>query len=394
MSDQRSDAGRAHICLLSTADWNAPLWTNKQYMARELGRFHDVLYVESIGLRRPRLTISDARRIAARLQMSTAAGRPPSEGVAIVKPRTVPIHHRTTRSLNERLLAKTVRSWIDDTDRPRVLWTYSPLTYGLERHADAVVYHSVDLLGAYPGISDDLIDHAERRLAAMGAQAIASSDVVDQHLRDQGFGSVKNWPNVADVEPFIERARQGDHRDRRVVFGGNITPYKVDLDLVERLAREVPEIDLVLAGPFDEGGAGRWRDPDALSELGVTLAGTLSLDELAALFGTASVGIIPYVENEYTRGVNPLKLYEYVASGLAVVSTPVPSVVAAATDVDERDLRVAATTDEFVAAVGELATAPSPATIERRTEIASAHSWAGRGEEARDLVAELVGAPS
>ena len=149
---------RANICLLATADWNAPLWTNKQYMARELAVDHDVLYVESIGLRRPRLDLADLRRIAERLKPSDSIKRPLEPGVTVAKPRTVPFHNRATRRLNERLLAHTVKPWLADTTRPRILWTYSPLTYGLERHADHVVYHCVDLLGAYPGVSNEMIE--------------------------------------------------------------------------------------------------------------------------------------------------------------------------------------------------------------------------------------------
>lgn len=380
---------RANICLLSTADWNAPLWTNKQYMARELGRAHDVLYVESIGLRRPRPSMADLRRIVARLRSSSTGGRPAEPGVTIVKPRTIPVHLGVTRRLNAHLLARTVAPWIADSTRPRILWTYSPLTYGLEQHADRVVYHSVDLLGAYPGISASLIEDAERRLAANGALGIASSEVVRQHLVDMGFTEILDWPNVADVAPFIEHATGAERQARRVVFGGNITPYKVDLALVERLATEVPDIDLILAGPVNEGGAGSWSDPRELLAHGVTLAGTLSLDELAELFATASVGIIPYVLNEYTHGVNPLKLFEYFAAGLAVVSTPVPSVAGLATDICTDDLRVEGDPASFVAAVASLVGRPDASAIDRRANLALENSWAVRGEAARGLVEDL-----
>jgi len=380
---------RVNICLLATADWNAPLWTNKQYMARELGVAHDVLYVESIGLRRPRLDLADLRRIAERLKPSESISRPPEPGVTVAKPRTVPFHNRATRGLNERLLARTVGEWLDDTSRPRVLWTYSPLTYGLERHADHVVYHCVDLLGAYPGVSNELIERSERALAASGhVTAIASSGVVGEHLEDMGFSDVLDWPNVADTDPFRDRARKSERTPRRVVFGGNVTPYKVDLDLLERLAREVDGIDLVLAGPLDEGGAGVWSDPERLRELGVTLTGTLTLDELADLYATATVGVIPYHINEYTAGVNPLKLFEYLASGLAVVSTPVPSV--ASLELDPNDLRVEADAADFTAAVDELAVIPSQEQLNFRGEVADENSWKVRGATARALISDLI----
>lgn len=392
LTPDRRDSDRAHVCLLATADWDAPLWTNKQYMARELGMAHDVTYVESIGLRRPRPSLADIRRITARLRRSDHGGRPPERGVAVVRPLTIPIHHAATRRVNERLLARTVADWIGDGTRPRVLWTYSPLTYGLEQHAERVVYHAVDLLGAYPGIPASLIEDAERRLARHGAMAIASSAVVRAHLERVGFADVLDWPNVAEVAPFAAAASTTTGRSRRIVFGGNITPYKVDLHLVERLAVELPSAELVLAGPLDEGGAGAWADPRRLERQGVTLTGTLTVDELAALYATAAVGIIPYVANDYTHGVNPLKLFEYVAAGLAVVSTPVPSVAELAEQgaIGPDDLRVETDPDLFVAAVDKLAHAPDQQTAARRTALAAEHSWERRGGAARDLIGALV----
>ena len=67
-----------------------------------------------------------------------------------------------------------------------------------------------------------------------------------------GFTDVLDWPNVADTDPFRSRAVTGERVPRRVVFGGNVTPYKVDLDLVERIATELSDIDLILAARFSK----------------------------------------------------------------------------------------------------------------------------------------------
>ena len=42
-----------NIILISTADWNHPLWTNKQHVSLSLANAgFRVLYVESLGLRK------------------------------------------------------------------------------------------------------------------------------------------------------------------------------------------------------------------------------------------------------------------------------------------------------------------------------------------------------
>ena len=58
----------ADVIILSTADWDHPLWTNKQHTALALAAAgHQVLYVESLGLRAPRAGRRDLKRIARRL---------------------------------------------------------------------------------------------------------------------------------------------------------------------------------------------------------------------------------------------------------------------------------------------------------------------------------------
>jgi glycosyltransferase involved in cell wall biosynthesis len=381
----------SHVLLLSTADWDAPLWTNKQYMARELSSGSNLTYVNSLGLRRPRLDASDLRRVVRRvIDRSPASQRPVPSGITVVSPDVIPLHIGATRTLNRRLLRRTVRRWLDDRTSTRVLWTYSPITYGLEADADTVVYHCVDLLAKYPGISPATVMQGERSLAKEGAIGIASSEAVREHLYALGFEQVLYWPNVADVEPFVTSTRTSVRHPRRVVFAGNLTPYKVDLSLLRDLVSTIPDLDLWLIGPDDEGGSGRWKDLDRLASAGVHRPGTLSTPDLADLMATAAVGIIPYALNEYTMGVNPLKLYEYLAAGLAVVSTALPSVVSAAGPMTEADIRVHDDRDMFIRAVGALAKIPSPDAVERRQALAAAHSWGTRGWEARQLVDQLV----
>ena len=53
------------VVVLATADWDHPLWTNKQHVAVSLvDAGCRVLYVESLGLRPAQATGRDFRRIA------------------------------------------------------------------------------------------------------------------------------------------------------------------------------------------------------------------------------------------------------------------------------------------------------------------------------------------
>jgi len=59
-------AGRSIVCL-GFAEWDAELWTNQQHLMSRLAKDNRVLFVESLGLRRPRLAGRDLRRMARRV---------------------------------------------------------------------------------------------------------------------------------------------------------------------------------------------------------------------------------------------------------------------------------------------------------------------------------------
>jgi glycosyltransferase involved in cell wall biosynthesis len=255
------------------------------------------------------------------------------------------------------------------------------VTYGLEDCADRVFYHCVDLLAEVPGIPAAPVSEGEQRLARLGARAIGSSDVVVDHLKAQGFPHSEYWPNVADVDTIrsVRPRRPADIRSNRVVFAGNLSKMKIDFELLRRLAAS--GVELHLAGPIAEGGGDACDEVQRVVDAGAIYHGMLPLEDLARLYWSASVGLIPYLLNSYTLGVNPLKTFEYLAAGMAVVSTPVPAVRPVVGDVVVVD-----SLQGFISAVHDHKYEPDPETCERRVQVAEQHSWRIRGQDARNLV--------
>jgi hypothetical protein len=389
-------SGATNVLMLGTAEWDAPIATNQHYVARELATCAQVTFVESLGLRRPTLRRDDVVRMASRVRRAfggqTAIAqqrRPRPDGARIVSPLVVPVHRTPTHALNKSLLWRATGGWLR-SPRPRVLWTFTPVTYGLETAADAVVYHCVDLLATFPGIDGVAVAKGERRLASRNPVAIATSKAVEEHLLGMGFPRVALLPNVAEVSVFGGGSKPAAQRRPAVLFAGNLTVHKLDLALLESVARAVQgHGELLLAGPLGAGGGGFADELQRLEALGARYLGVLSQEELAGVAGTCSVGLIPYAINDYTRGVSPLKCFEYLASGMSVLSTRLPAVeelaqtnphvvaADAASLADHLQAMLAPTTDDVIA---------------DRMASAAEHGWAQRGQILRELLAsELSG---
>jgi glycosyltransferase involved in cell wall biosynthesis len=102
---------------------------------------------------------------------------------------------------------------------------------------------------------------------------------------------------------------------------------------------------------------------------------------LPAYLGCFDIAVIPFKINELTTGVNPVKLYEYLAAGRPVVSSDLPEVRPFSPYV-----AVAGNAAEFVRGLEAELAADSPEKRAERIELAEQHSWEARAESAAEAV--------
>ncbi len=365
------------VLVLGTADWNAPVATNQHHVTRALAAQWPVLFAEGTGTRS--LRVSDARRVLRRLRAAPAlAGRPVPAGVEVVTPRVVPHHAAGTRRVNSALLRRQLRRWVEHPG-PRLLWTYTPFTYGLERLADRTVYHLVDLLHENPGVHRGRLLAAERGLEA--DVAIGTSPAIEDHLRSQVFADTRCLLNVCDVALFSAAAAAPDvSRGTSAVFAGTLAAHKLDGELLLELARALGG-RLRLVGPLVEPSNPLWRN---LTVAGAQIVGPLAPAALARELASSAVGLVPYRTTPLTLGISPLKTFEYLAAGLPVVSTPLPAVAPVDGAVFVRSA------PEFVAQVLQLVGDEDPSRPARMTRLAQGHDWESRGRDLRALAGQLL----
>jgi glycosyltransferase involved in cell wall biosynthesis len=320
------------IVMVSNADWDHCLWTNNQHMAMGLATHgFRVLYVESLGLRKPTVKGRDLKRIVRRLIRGIQGLRMVRPGLWVFSPLVVPFHrYERVRRLNERLLGVSLRSMTKYLHfKDPILWTYNPLMFTLVKTLGAsfLVYHCVDDLSAVPRTPTGALMQAEKSIASLADIIFTTSKRLLNRFSSLGSHSTYYFPNVADFEHFSKARAEGSIPDDlesiptpRIGFVGAISSHKLDFNLIASVAERRPDWHWVLIGPWDTGEPERGRTP--LEKPNVHLLGHREYHTLPDYLRGIDVAVLPCRINTYTRSMFPLKFFEYLAAGKPVVATP------------------------------------------------------------------------
>ena len=119
----------------------------------------------------------------------------------------------------------------------------------------------------------------------------------------------------------------------------------------------------------------------------VHLFGRKTVPELPPYLKAMDVCLLPYVLNEYTHNVFPLKLYEYMAAGKPIISTDMYEMRA----YEGEDLAIGRTHEEFERAITAALETETPERARARSERAAANAWEHRIDEISSLLAPIIG---
>ncbi|MFZ5828404.1 MAG: methyltransferase domain-containing protein [Bacillota bacterium] len=255
--------------------------------------------------------------------------------------------------------------------RSALVWAYHFIwneTVAHLRGHHQIVYDCVDDHVGLGGGSDQ-VEAAHQRLVALSDTLLLTS----RPLLESPMGAHPHAHlvrNGVDLESFPLTQPRPDRSRLHVGFVGAISPW-VDLDTVAQMARLRPDWQFTMVGPVYV----KAHPLDGLEN--VALVGSVPHRELHRWHARFDAAIIPFRQNRVTECANPIKLYEYLASGLPVVSSPMPE-VAALGDL----VRIASSPEGFVQAVAELVAADSAALREGRRRAVASETWTRRAVDA------------
>jgi glycosyltransferase involved in cell wall biosynthesis len=386
LEDQPALEGASIICFAH--DWGGDP-TSKTHIMRILARKNRVLWVNSIGMRRPAASGRDLRRVLDKLAKGFQPCLEVEPNLYVANPLVVPLPGwGLADRLNAGILAGSLRRLcVQHGLQDPILWSFLPNVGRLlgrlgERLA---IYHCVDEYSAFKGVSRETIARMERDLVRRSDLVLTSSEKLcsDRIAINPNTRFVTHGVDVGHFGRALDQGVEvpADLRDLShpvIGFFGLLADW-VDLDLVRAMALARSRWSFVLVGKQTTGLSAVRGLPN------VHLLGQKPYTLLPAYCRGFDVGIIPFRTSDLTLRANPLKLREYLAAGLPVVSTPLPEVARYGPLV-----HLAEGAPAFIQAIAAALGERSPALDRTRSSAMESESWEARVAEIERHIARTA----
>lgn len=370
--------------------WNGN-WFNRQHLLSRISRKHPVLYVSEP------FHIRQALQDLTKGEWGATGLHKVSETVhEYIPPRWLPFNHRsdlTNRVVVEGRVMQIRAALRRLRIRNPILYIWDPEFAGMIGRFDErlVVYHCYDEHVDFPGTTP-----AERRtIMAQEEYILSRADIVfavSRSIYDRKRAFNKNAfivPNAADYDLFATAQDPATRIPEDVIripgpIVGCVTRI-VDQYFHVPLMREVftrrPDWSLVVVGPIiepqgDNARANEQRTQlNALKQLpNVHLIGRREQKELPGYLKAFDVCAMAYplIEN-VMHSESPLKMYEYLAAGKPVVSTPLPLISHLG-----HVINFARDADEWIKEIETILRDDANEKVDERQKIAQLNTWDSR----------------
>lgn len=189
----------------------------------------------------------------------------------------------------------------------------------------SIVYNRSDKHSAFTEADNTLIVSLEQELFTHADAVLYSSRAFLAQEQEFTEGRAHFLDHGVDTTHFAPRARTGKLLAlgcKRPIIGffGGLDDYVVDFDLLERVAKERPQYSLVLIGDATLPMERLTRYPN------VHHLGFRPYQEIPDLGSDFDISIMPWLDNDWIRSCNPIKMKEYLSLGQEIVTTYFPEV--------------------------------------------------------------------
>jgi glycosyltransferase involved in cell wall biosynthesis len=290
-----------------------------------------VVWFNTVGLRWPRLSQRDLRKLGRKLLVWS--------GLRSVDPGTpgpTPELHdlallpialgRVARRLNKRVLLRAVDGVLRSRRGGDVfILSHLPLTADIFGRVPgaACVYYLADDFARWPGLAGRLLASMDVQQAVRADLVVAAAPQLAQMHAGLTRRPIVYLPHGVDVEHFqtartVRAQRSVDAATGTTVVFFGLFDERIDQGLLAKVVAARRRWRFLIVGPVTVAVAAELRAAN------VTWRGPVAYTLLPELLGECDVALLPYVQEPFGQRLAPLKVREALVAGLPVVATDIP----------------------------------------------------------------------
>lgn len=145
-----------------------------------------------------------------------------------------------------------------------------------------------------------------------------------------------------------------------------------DYNLIKKLAKENPNINIILIGlKYDDSYDREMKKHPS----NIHYIGSKTFDDLPYYAAKADVYILPFLINDITKATNPIKIFEYMALGKPIVSTNIPECH------KYKSVMIGKTDEEFISLVKKSINLKDDKYYKTLNKEALANTWDSKADE-------------
>jgi glycosyltransferase involved in cell wall biosynthesis len=317
------------ICFGSGDQWGrAP--TSRYHLLNRLSKKHKFLYVESIGIRRPKVLAKDLRKIFQKLTLFLKGVRVVNQNLWVVTPLIIPLPEvLALRKINNILLRLIISYYkFRMSMHNPIIWANIPSVEQIfcSYKSPLKIYYCPDRFSAFPFVQKKIVESMEKKIVEAADLVIGTSKSLVNYLETYNK-PVIYLPHGVDYEHFAKALNYCQCPPQLLNIKGKIVLYFGRVDewfdtaAVKNLAERNKTVNIVILGDIA-------TDVSLIKKLSnVHFLGFIAYQRLPNFLHYADCCILPFQLNELVENVNPLKVYEYLAAGCPVVASPLPELL-------------------------------------------------------------------
>ncbi len=322
--------GRDILCF--SHDWTGdPL--SKTHLMRVLSKDNRILWINAIANRMPTASPKDVSRIFKKLKAFSEPVKEVEKNIFVLNPLAIPTYgNEAVRKFNRKFLVSQVKKAMRNLNFKSPLnMVFNPAAGLLagKLGEEKIVYYCVDEYTAFTGAANGLREIEEELFRKSDLVIVSAEKLFDDKKKYNANTHIirhgtdwRHFRTALDEETKIPD--EVKNLPRPVIgFHGLLADW-VDFELLRKTAAHFKNGSVVLIGKIAVDAEQKVKILNNISN--IHFLGRKPYEQLPAYCKGFDVALNPFEISELTLAANPLKVREYLAAGLQVVSTDIPEV--------------------------------------------------------------------